>query len=50
MGGWIGFSWLGEGPVAGCCECGDEPSRSGATELVIYTNRCIVLYAELGRE
>jgi hypothetical protein len=21
--------------VAGCCECGDEPSGSGATELVI---------------
>jgi hypothetical protein len=24
----------GKGPVAGCCECGDEPSCSGATELV----------------
>jgi hypothetical protein len=24
----------GQGPVAGCCECGDEPSRSYATELV----------------
>jgi hypothetical protein len=23
-----------EGPLAGCCECGDEPSGSGATELV----------------
>jgi hypothetical protein len=22
------------GPVAGCCECGDEPSGSGATEFV----------------
>jgi hypothetical protein len=22
------------GPVAGCCECGDETSGSGATELV----------------
>jgi hypothetical protein len=22
------------GPVACCCECGDEPSGSGATELV----------------
>jgi hypothetical protein len=22
------------GPLAGCCECGDEPSRSGSTELV----------------
>jgi hypothetical protein len=25
---------LGQGPVADCCECGDEPSGSGATELV----------------
>jgi hypothetical protein len=25
----------GQGPVAGSCECGDEPSGSGATELVI---------------
>jgi hypothetical protein len=24
----------GQGPVAGCCEYGDEPSGSGATELV----------------
>jgi hypothetical protein len=24
----------GQGPVAGCCECGDEPLGSGATELV----------------
>jgi hypothetical protein len=24
-----------QGPVAGCCECGDEPSGSCATELVI---------------
>jgi hypothetical protein len=23
----------GQGPVAGCCECGDEPSGSGATEF-----------------
>jgi hypothetical protein len=23
----------GQGPVAGCCECGDEPSGSWATEL-----------------
>jgi hypothetical protein len=26
---------LGQRPVAGCCECGDEPSGSCATELVI---------------
>jgi hypothetical protein len=25
----------GQGPLAGCCECGDEPSGSGTTELVI---------------
>jgi hypothetical protein len=41
---WIlgGFAWgcgldctgSGQGPVAGCCECGDEPSGSSATELV----------------
>jgi hypothetical protein len=24
----------GPGSLAGCCECGDEPSGSGATELV----------------
>jgi hypothetical protein len=24
----------GQGPLAGCCECGDEPSGSCATELV----------------
>jgi hypothetical protein len=34
LGVWIGFDWLGKGPVAGCCECGDEPSGSSATELV----------------
>jgi hypothetical protein len=26
----------GQKPVASCCECGDEPSGSCATELVIY--------------
>jgi hypothetical protein len=25
----------GQRPVVGCCECGDEPSGSCATELVI---------------
>jgi hypothetical protein len=31
-----GFDSTGSGqePVAGCCECGDEPSGSCATELV----------------
>jgi hypothetical protein len=24
----------GQGPVAGCCECDDEPSGSCTTELV----------------
>jgi hypothetical protein len=23
-------------PVAGCCECGDEPSGFGSTEVVSY--------------
>jgi hypothetical protein len=34
----------GQGPVAGCCECGDEPSGSGATELgftVAVTNEAM---------
>jgi hypothetical protein len=32
---WSGFTWLRIGTGgAGCCECGDEPSGSGATELV----------------
>jgi hypothetical protein len=26
----------GSGSLAGCCECGDEPSSSGDTELVNY--------------
>jgi hypothetical protein len=26
----------GQGPVAVCCECGDEPSGFCATELVSY--------------
>jgi hypothetical protein len=26
----------GQGPVASCCECVDEPSGSCATELVSY--------------
>jgi hypothetical protein len=31
-----GVDWirLGQGPVAGCCECGDDPSGSCATDLV----------------
>jgi hypothetical protein len=34
LGVWIGFDWLRTGTKAGCCECGDEPSGSCATELV----------------
>jgi hypothetical protein len=30
----VGNAVSGQGPVAGCCECGDEPSGSCATELV----------------
>jgi hypothetical protein len=32
--GWSGFTWLRIGILAGCCECGDEPSGSGTMELV----------------
>jgi hypothetical protein len=32
--GSVDSTGLGQGPVAGCCECGDEPSGSCATELV----------------
>jgi hypothetical protein len=35
----------GQGPVAGSCECGDEPSNSGATELVLHLyNKVFVSY------
>jgi hypothetical protein len=37
---------LGQGSMAGCCVCGDEPSGYGATELVslmIYVNKYTVL-------
>jgi hypothetical protein len=41
-GDWLGGCGLdstgsGQGPVAGCGKCGDEPSGSCATELVSYT-------------
>jgi hypothetical protein len=51
VGGKMGSEWMlgrlawgcgfdstgsGQGPVAGCCECGDEPSGSCATELVRF--------------
>jgi hypothetical protein len=34
----------GQGPVAGCCECGDEPSGSCATELVSQLVRRNLFY------
>jgi hypothetical protein len=51
VGGKMGSEWIlrrlawgcgldstgsGQGPVAGCGECGDEPSGSCATELISY--------------
>jgi hypothetical protein len=33
-GGGLDSTGSGQGQVAGCCECGDEPSDSCATELV----------------
>jgi hypothetical protein len=38
LGGGGGLDSTGsvQGPVAGYCECGDEPSGSCATELVSY--------------
>jgi hypothetical protein len=52
-----GMDWLGEcgldstgsgrGPMAGCCECGDEPSGSCATELVssLFPCMCSVFHS-----
>jgi hypothetical protein len=42
LGDWLGGCGLnsagsGQGPVAGCCECSDEPSGSCATELVNFS-------------
>jgi hypothetical protein len=37
---WIGLDWLRRGTVAGCCECGDEPLDSWATELVNTLTLC----------
>jgi hypothetical protein len=33
---WIGFDWLRTGTGTGCCECGDEPLGSCATQLVSH--------------
>jgi hypothetical protein len=42
-GGGLDSTGSGQGPVAGYCECGDEPSSSCATELVSSVVQ-IVLY------
>jgi hypothetical protein len=37
----LGFNWLRIGTGGACCECGDKPSSSDATELIyrpIQTN------------
>jgi hypothetical protein len=34
----------GQGPVAGCCECGDEPSGSCAMELVLHIYEYMCIY------
>jgi hypothetical protein len=38
----------GQGPVAGCCECGDEPSGSSAMELVSFSTalECVLKRTE----
>jgi hypothetical protein len=39
----------GQGPLAGCCECGDEPSGSCTMELVFHIvliNGFIFTYTE----
>jgi hypothetical protein len=37
----------GQGPVAGCCECGDEPSGSCATELVELVIKCVMYNSKI---
>jgi hypothetical protein len=36
VGGGLDLTGSGYGPVAGSCECGDEPSGSCTTELVSF--------------
>jgi hypothetical protein len=38
-GGGLDSTSSGQGPVVGCCECGDEPLHSCVTELVIIGKR-----------
>jgi hypothetical protein len=33
--------------VAGCCECGDEPLRSGAMDLVSYLRSHFILFSPI---
>jgi hypothetical protein len=40
-GGGLDSTGSGQGPVAGCCECGDDPSGSCATELVMKELRSV---------
>jgi hypothetical protein len=45
--GWgrgVDSSRSGEGQLMGCCECGDEPSGSGATELVTLNEDPFLLH------
>jgi hypothetical protein len=37
-GGGLDSTGSGQGPVAGCCECGDEPSGSCAKKLVLLNH------------
>jgi hypothetical protein len=40
----------GQGPVAGCCECGDESSGSCAKELVSYRREILKKCNNMFRE
>jgi len=33
---WTGFIWLSYGPVAGCCEYGNEPSCSMKSGVFLH--------------
>jgi hypothetical protein len=39
----------GQGPEAGCCECGDEPSGSCATDLVSLVHIFIFFFSSVHR-
>jgi hypothetical protein len=50
-GGGLDSTGSGQGPVAGCCEYGDEPSGSCATELVmsvVMTDTMVTLLRDIG--